>query len=101
MAYGGRAEVVDAAIKIAEQVKKGKLNIKGINEKIFAKNLYLNSEPDLIIRTGGEKRTSNFLNFQAGYSEWLFIDRLWPEFTKRDFISCIYQYQIRERRFGL
>ncbi len=101
MAYGGRAEIIDAVKKIAEQIKKGKLNIKNINEKLFAKNLYLNSEPDLIIRTGGEKRTSDFLNFQSGYSEWIFLDKLWPEFDKKDFISCIYQYKLRARRFGI
>ena len=100
MGYGGRAEVIDAVKKIAKQIKQGKLDINKINEKVFAKNLYIDSEPDLIIRTGGEKRTSNFLNYQAAYSELIFIDKLWPEFEKEDFISCLEDYSKRERRLG-
>ena len=65
MAYGGRQEVIDATKKIAEQVKYGKLEIEKINEDVFSENLDQSSEPELIIRTGGEKRTSNFLNFQS------------------------------------
>ena len=98
--YGGRSEVVDAAKKIVEQVKEGKLNIDEINEETFSNNLYSNHEPDLIIRTGGEKRTSNFLPYQAAYSEYIFLDKLWPEFDKEDFLACIEEYKGRERRFG-
>ena len=73
LAYGGRAEIIDAAKKISEQIKKGKLNVDDINEDVFRKNLYLESEPDLIIRTGGEKRISGFLLYQGSYSELFFL----------------------------
>jgi tritrans,polycis-undecaprenyl-diphosphate synthase [geranylgeranyl-diphosphate specific] len=100
MAYGGREEVIDATIKIAEKIKKGELDIKEINEEVFKNNLYLGSEPDLIIRTGGEKRTSNFLAFQGAYSEYIFIEKMWPEFEKEDLVKCITEYSSRKRRFG-
>ncbi|MEK6916264.1 MAG: polyprenyl diphosphate synthase, partial [Nanoarchaeota archaeon] len=80
MAYGGREEVIDAAKKIAEMVNSGKLKIDDINEEVFKNNLYIKSEPDLIIRTGGEKRSSNFLAFQSAYSEYIYIEKMWPEF---------------------
>lgn len=100
MAYGGQEEVIDAVIKIAKQVKEGKLEVEQINETVFKKNLYMKSEPDLIIRTGGEKRTSNFLAFQSAYSEYIFVEKMWPEFNKKDFVSCIIEYKNRKRRFG-
>ncbi|MEM4397325.1 MAG: polyprenyl diphosphate synthase [Candidatus Woesearchaeota archaeon] len=100
MAYGGKEEIIDATIKIAEQVKKGNLDIKEINEDIFKKNLFLASEPDLIIRTGGEKRLSNFLSFQSAYTEFIFLDKMWPEFEKKDFVYCLKEYANRKRRFG-
>ena len=100
MAYGGRAEVIDATKKIAEAVKEGKLNVDDINEQVFEKNLYNASEPDLIIRTSGEKRTSGFLIYQAAYSELIFIDKMWPEFEKEDFVKAIKEYSNRQRRFG-
>ena len=100
MAYGGQDEIVDATKKIAEQVKEGKLNIDQINKEIFANALYIKSEPDIVIRTGGEKRTSNFLPFQTAYSEWIYLEKMWPEFEKEDFEKCIEEYQQRQRRFG-
>jgi len=100
MAYGGKAEIIDATKKIATQIKEGKLNIDQINEEIFSQNLYMADEPDMIIRTGGEKRSSNFLNFQSAYSEWFYLEKKWPEFTKEDYIQCIEEYGNRERRFG-
>ena len=100
MAYGGREEVIDAVKKITRQIKEGKLNINKINEDSFKDFLYLKDSPDLIIRTGGEKRTSNFLNYQAGYSEWIFLDILWPEFEKKDFVKCLNEFSSRKRRFG-
>lgn len=100
MAYGGRAEVIDAVKRIAEQVKKGQLDIENINEESFSKNLYMEDEPELIIRTGGEKRTSNFLIWQSNYSEWFFLEKMWPEFEKEDLVKVIYEYSKRERRFG-
>jgi tritrans,polycis-undecaprenyl-diphosphate synthase [geranylgeranyl-diphosphate specific] len=92
-AYGGRQEIVDAVKKLAESREE-------INEKNLQKNLWLSDDIDLIIRTGGEKRTSNFLPWQATYAEWIFLDKLWPEFTKQDLIECIEEFKNRERRFG-
>ena len=100
MAYGGRAEAIDATRKIAEQVKNGKLDVDKINEEVFEKNLYTASEPDLIIRTSGEKRTSGFLIYQGAYAELIFVDKMWPEFEKEDLINAIKEYSNRERRFG-
>ncbi|MBN2368126.1 di-trans,poly-cis-decaprenylcistransferase [Candidatus Woesearchaeota archaeon] len=100
MAYGGKEEVIDAARKIAEKVKSGELDIESINEEVFRDNLYLDSDPDLIIRTGGEKRSSNFLAFQGAYSEFIFLDKMWPELEKEDFVACIAEYSSRKRRFG-
>ncbi len=100
LAYGGREEIVDAVKKIAKNVKESKLNPEEINENIISQNLYLESEPDLIIRTGGDKRTSNFLTWQSIYSEWFFIEKMWPEFEKQDLINIIEEFKKRERRFG-
>lgn len=98
MAYGGRQEIVDALKKIIKNSKK--LKPSQINEKAITKNLYLKSEPDLVIRPGGETRTSNFLTWQSVYSEWAFIKKLWPEFTKKDLVKCVEEFNKRERRFG-
>lgn len=93
MAYGGREEIIEAVKKI---VAKG----IEINQENFAKELWLESNPDLIIRTGGDRRTSNFLPWQSTYSEWIFLDKYWPEIEKEDLIACIENYNKRERRFG-
>jgi len=100
MAYGGRAEVIDAVKKMASQVKKGEVDVDSINEESFSKNLYMQDEPDLIIRTGGEKRTSNFLIWQSAYAEFIFLEKMWPEFEKEDLIESIEEYGRRNRRFG-
>ncbi|NTV23158.1 MAG: di-trans,poly-cis-decaprenylcistransferase [Nanoarchaeota archaeon] len=100
MAYGGREEVIDATIRIAEKVKEGTLDISQINEEVFKENLYLSDEPELVIRTGGEHRTSNFLAYQAAYSEYIFVEKMWPEFEKEDFKACLAEYASRKRRFG-
>ncbi|MFW6013611.1 MAG: polyprenyl diphosphate synthase [Nanoarchaeota archaeon] len=100
MAYGGQEEIVDATKKIAERVKEGNLNIDDINKEIFSESLYMKNEPDVIIRTGGEKRSSNFLPFQSAYSEWFYIEKMWPEFEKEDFAEIIDTFSIRKRRFG-
>ncbi|MBI2652722.1 di-trans,poly-cis-decaprenylcistransferase [Candidatus Woesearchaeota archaeon] len=100
MAYGSRQEITDAVRKIAEKVKKGKINVEDINENLITNNLYLKSEPDLVIRPGGEIRISNFLLWQSSYSELFFMEKLWPEFTKGDLVSCIEEFNKRERRFG-
>ncbi len=100
MAYDGRAEIIDATKKIAQQIKSGKLNIDKINEDVFDKSLYISSEPDLIIRTSGERRTSGFMLWQGSYAEYCFVDKFWPEFEKEDFVKCIQDYSERDRRFG-
>jgi len=100
LAYGGREELTDTMKKIAKKVADGQLKPEEISEKIVQENLYMTSEPDLIIRTGGDKRTSNFLMWQASYSEWFFIDKMWPEFTKEDLIQILKEFEQRERRFG-
>lgn len=100
MAYGGRAEIIDATKKISEQVKEGKLKIEDINEEVFKKNIYLESEPDLIIRTS-ESRLSGFLLWQGSYAELIFLpDVLWPEFSKEHFEQCLQEYSNRDRKFG-
>lgn len=100
MAYGGREEVIDAVKKLAESIAKGDISAEQINEKVFEKQLYIDSEPELVIRTGGDHRTSNFLIWQSHYSEWFFVEKLWPEFEKQDFLACIESFEKRERRFG-
>ena len=100
MGYGGRTEIIEAAKKIARLVKLNKLNPNNINENTFKKHLYISSEPDLIIRTS-ESRLSNFMTFQSAYSEIIFLpNKLWPEFSKQDFIGCLNEYSARQRRFG-
>ena len=93
MAYGGRAEIVDAVNKLIK-------NKKEITEQNITNNLYLSSEPELIIRTS-EQRLSNFLMWQGAYSEIIFLpNKLWPEFTKQDLIDCVEEFNSRQRRFG-
>ena len=103
-AYGGRAEIVDAAKLIAEQVKSGSLQSKDIDETLFEKYLYTshmeNQEPDLIIRTSGEERLSGFLLWQSAYSELAFLDVYWPDFRFIDLLRVVRTFQKRKRRFG-
>lgn len=98
--YGGRAEIIDAAKNIINEIKRKKLNERNINENLFKKHLYLSSEPDLLIRPGGELRISNFLVWQSCYTELYFTKKLWPEFTKNDLKKAVDDYKKRERRFG-
>lgn len=100
LAYGGRLEITDAVKKIANDMEKDRIKPESINENLITNNLYLKSEPDIVIRPGGEVRTSNFLTWQSIYSEWFFIDKLWPEFTKKDLTNIIKEFSQRERRFG-
>ncbi|MGV8169139.1 MAG: polyprenyl diphosphate synthase [Candidatus Nanoarchaeia archaeon] len=100
MAYGGREELADAVKTLANDVKNGKISADKINEELISNYLYMKDEPDMIIRTGGEKRTSNFLPWQSIYSEWFFLEKHWPEFEKEDLIECINEYSKRERRLG-
>jgi tritrans,polycis-undecaprenyl-diphosphate synthase [geranylgeranyl-diphosphate specific] len=102
VAYGGREEIIHAIQKIASEVKEGKLEIDDIKESIFSKYLYTNGlpDPDIILRTSGEERISNFLLWQLAYSELYFSDVYWPAFQKRDFLRAIRTCQQRKRRFG-
>jgi tritrans,polycis-undecaprenyl-diphosphate synthase [geranylgeranyl-diphosphate specific] len=104
LAYGGRAEIVDAARELAELVKEGKLKPEQIDEELIGKHLYTKHlpqpEPDLIIRTGNESRLSNFLLWQAAYSELFIVDVYWPEFREIDLQRVIRNYQLRNRRYG-
>lgn len=100
MAYGGRGEIVDAAKKIAKDAKEGNLNPEDINENTFKNYLYMTDEPDLVIRTGGDRRTSNYFPYQCTYSEWFFLPMTWPEFSKDALIEVLDEFENRERRFG-
>ncbi|RLF59166.1 MAG: di-trans,poly-cis-decaprenylcistransferase [Thermoplasmata archaeon] len=102
LAYGGREEIIQAIKHIAEDVKTEKLKIKDINEGSVSSYLYTNGlpDPDLILRTSGEERISNFLLWQVAYSEFYFSDVYWPAFGKKDFLHAIETYQQRKRRFG-
>jgi len=102
ISYGGRMEIVEAAREIAALAKKGELNPETLDETQFANHLYLRDapDPDLVIRTGGEYRLSNYLLWQAAYSEFFVSDVLWPNFTKEDFAKAIEFYNTRQRRFG-
>jgi len=105
LCYGGRQEILDAVKKLVKDVVNGELSIENINEDIFTKYLYTEflgslQEPDLIIRTSGEIRISNFLLWQSAYSELYFCEAFWPEFRKIDLWRAIRSYQRRERRFG-
>lgn len=104
LAYGGRAEIVDATKKIAEKVKLGELPLEKINEDVFEKFLYTaympKPDPDLIIRTSGEERLSGFLLWQSAYSELCFLDMFWPDFRRIDLLRAVRTFQQRKRRFG-
>ena len=100
--YGGRDEIVRAARKIAEEAKAGRLNPAALDEAAFAAMLDTARAPDpeIVIRTSGEKRISNFLLWQSAYSEWVFLDVLWPDFDAAHFSAAIAEFERRERRFG-
>ena len=100
MAYGGREELTDVFKTMAGKIKTGELDPKMISETTISEHLWLKSEPDLVIRTSGEKRTSNFLPWQSTYSELFFIDKYWPELEKEDFLQIIQEYEKRDRRYG-
>ena len=103
-AYGGRAEIVDAAKIIAGKVRDGELTVDDVTEKTFEKYLYTAHMPkqdaDLIIRTSGEERLSGFLSWQSAYSELCFVDVNWPDFRRIDLLRAVRTYQRRKRRFG-
>ena len=100
--YGGRDEIVKAVRSIAEDVKNNIIDIEEIDEELISKNLYTKNtpDPDLMIRTSGEIRISNFLPWQLIYSEFYFTDKLWPDFTSEDLDKAILEYNKRTRKFG-
>lgn len=102
LSYSSKHEIVDAVRTLAEKVKVGEINSEDINEEIFSKHLYTKDipDPELMIRTSGEIRISNFLLWQLAYAELYFTDKMWPDFRKEDFYTAILEYQKRERRFG-
>ncbi len=97
--YGGREEITAAVKELAREVQQGLLSSEDISMQTISDRLEI-SEPDLIIRTGGEVRTSNFLVWQSWYSEWFFVDTLWPDFSKEEFDMIIEEFSARKRRFG-
>ncbi len=102
--YGGRQEIVDAVRRLITDVNSGRLGVSDINEDTLLRYLYLGDEPypepDLIIRTGGEYRLSNFLLYESAYSEIYVLNKYWPEITKEDLRQALDEYARRERRFG-
>jgi tritrans,polycis-undecaprenyl-diphosphate synthase [geranylgeranyl-diphosphate specific] len=102
LAYGGREEIIQAIQHMASDIKKGKVKVKDISQKTVSSYLYTKGlpDPDLILRTSGEERISNFLLWQLAYSELYFTDVYWPALQKRDFLQAIRTYQHRKRRFG-
>jgi len=103
LSYGGRDEIIAAIEKIALDVQTGKLLLHGISKETFPDYLYTAGlpDPDLLIRTSGEYRISNFLLWQSAYTEFYFTDVLWPDFNRDELFKAIAEYQRRERRFGL
>jgi undecaprenyl diphosphate synthase len=100
--YGGRTEILEAVKKIAHDYKLGKIRLKDVNEDLFSTYLFTHPlpDPDLLIRTSGEQRLSNFLLWQTSYTELYITSVLWPDFNEREFLQAILDYQKRERRFG-
>jgi len=102
LSYGSRNEIIEATKKIAKQVAAGEMNADDINDDLFSANLQTagTPDPDLMIRTSGEQRISNFLLWQLAYTELWFSPKLWPDFTREDLFGAILDFQNRERRFG-
>jgi len=102
LSYSSRWEISEACRRIARQVKNGQLNVEDINEQTVNENLETSDipEPELMIRTSGEKRISNFLLWQLAYTELYFTEKLWPDFGKEDFYKAVADFQKRERRYG-
>lgn len=100
--YGGRAELGDAAREIAREVAAGRLDSESVDEHVLARHLYAPDMPDvdLLVRTSGECRISNFLLWELAYSELVFVETLWPDFRRANLFAAVREYQRRERRFG-
>ncbi len=103
LSYGSRQEILEAVQKVAASVLSGETSLSNINESMFPKYLYTANipDPELLIRTSGEVRISNFLLWQLAYTEMYFTDVMWPDFNKNEFYKAILDFQLRERRFGL
>ena len=103
LSYGSQKEILKAVQEISREVKDGKLSVDDIDEKVFENHLYTKDFPqvDLMIRTSGEVRISNFLLWQIAYAELQFLDVLWPDFSKDTFFQCVIDYQNKERRYGM
>lgn len=103
LSYSSRIEIIDMVKKIAKKIKNNEINVENINEKLISENLYTSDlkDPDLLIRTSGVSRISNFLLWQLAYTEIYITDVLWPDFRAREFYKAIINYQNRERRFGM
>lgn len=100
VSYGARSEILQATRRAASEVERGLLRAEEIDEATFGTYLQLDSEPDLLIRTSGEHRLSNFLLWQLAYTELVFLDKFWPDLEKADFVHCLDAYARRNRRFG-
>jgi undecaprenyl diphosphate synthase len=102
LSYGGRTEIVDAVRAVAEKVQRGKLDPEDINEQVVSQHLYTRNwpDPDLLVRTSGEMRVSNFLLWQISYAELVVTPTLWPDFRKLQFFEALEEYARRHRRFG-
>jgi undecaprenyl diphosphate synthase len=100
--YGGRQEIIDAVRMIARECLNGSLTPEAIDDEVLSRHLYTNGlpDPDLLIRTSGELRISNFLLWQLSYAEFYFTEKYWPDFTPAEFEKAILDYQSRDRRFG-
>jgi tritrans,polycis-undecaprenyl-diphosphate synthase [geranylgeranyl-diphosphate specific] len=105
LGYGGRDEITDAVKRICELFVQNKIRLDEIDKQLISKHLYTshlpNPEPDLIVRTSGEMRLSNFLTWQSVYSELVFVDTYWPDFRRIDLLRAVRTYQKRSRRVGL
>lgn len=102
LSYSGRSELIDAAKRISQQVLQGELSVQDINQETVQQNLYHGEipDPDILIRTGGDFRISNFLLWEIAYAELFFIPTMWPDFRKQDLKEIIIDFQTRERRYG-
>lgn len=102
LSYGSRAEIVSAVKTIAGQVESGEISANDVTESLIDSHLYTADipDPDLLVRTSGEYRISNFLLWQLAYTEFVFLDKLWPDFSKEDLRTAIKEFQSRDRRFG-
>ncbi len=102
LSYGGRQEILDAILKIVSQIQENKISASDITEKLVSNSLYTSwmPDPDLLIRTSGEYRISNFLLWQISYSEIYVTPTLWPDFGKNEYVKALKDYQMRDRRFG-